>query len=229
VSRWRRCGAVLVSTALAVLVAATVLLVTQVTARHTEPGPLLGAVLDGSDRRALAALPIRRGAAPPPVDPAVDLTDPQAVARAYLGGARAARSDDSGHTHLQAAGYAAPGSPPAAVGLLVLDPPPPGQVRTATVTALDLVAEDDADLRRAYRATITTTTGPARGTPRPPGGPAAATPGGPAAATPGGPAAATPGGPAAVATTTAYVVLARQPDGRWLVTADTPDLPEGDD
>ena len=106
--------------------------------------------------------------------------------------------DDAGRTHLQAASYAAPGSPPAAVGVLVLDPPPPGQVRTAAVSALDLVAADDGDRRRGYRATVATATGP-------------------------------PGGTAVAAVTTAYVVLARQPDGRWLVTTDTPELPEGDD
>jgi hypothetical protein len=83
----------------------------------------------------------------------------------------------------------------------VLDPPPTGQVRTASVTALDLVAEDDEGLRRGYRATVTTATGP--------------------------PGAAPPQGVRAVGT--AYVVLARQPDGRWLVTTDTPDVPEGDD
>ena len=35
-----------------------------------------------------------------------------------------------------------------------------------------------------------------------------------------------PGGPAVPAVTTAYVVLARQPDGRWLVVGDTPTLPD---
>jgi hypothetical protein len=188
--------------ALVVLVAVLApLAVTLLTGRgDTEPGPPLGAALDGSDRRSLDAVPVRRGAAPPAVDPAVDLADPQAVARAYLVGARSAGSDDGGRTHLHAAGYAAPGSPPAAVGVLVLDPPPPGRVRTAAVTALDLVAEDDADLRRGYRATVATTTGP-------PGGTAV--------------------GPPAVSA--AYVVLDRQADGHWLVTADTPDVPEGDD
>jgi len=160
-------------------------------------GPPLGAVLDDADRRALDAVPLRRGAAPGPADPAVDLTDPVAVARAYLAAARAAGADDGGHTHLRAAGYAAPGSPPAAVGVVVLDAPPPGQVRTADVTAVELVAADGADLRRGYRATVTTATGP-------------------------------PGGPALHRASTAYLVLARQPDDRWLVVADTPDLPEED-
>ena len=161
-------------------------------------GPPLGAVLDGPDRRALDAVPVRRGAAPVPADPAVDLTDPQAVVRAYLVAARATTADDRDHTHLRAAAYAERGSPPATVGAIVLDPPPPGQVRTATVTALDLVAADEADRRRGYRATVTTETGPAAAT------------------------------RSATTVTVAYVVLARQPDGRWLVAADSPVLP-GDD
>jgi hypothetical protein len=166
---------------------------------HADPdGPPLGAVLDGPDRQLLDAVPVRRGPPAPPADPAVDLADPEAVARAYLVAARAAAPDDTGRTHLQAASYAAPGSPPAAVGVLVLDPPPPGQVRTAAVSALDLVAVDDGDRRRGYRAAVATATGP-------------------------------PGAAAVPAVATTYVVLARQPDGRWLVTTDTPELPEGDD
>jgi hypothetical protein len=96
---------------------------------------------------------------------------------------------------LQAAGYAAPGSPPAAVGVVVLDPPPPDQVRTAAVGAVDLLVSDGADRRRGYRATVLTATG-------------------------------SPGGAATPAVTTAYVVLAREPDGRWLVTVDTPTPPD---
>jgi hypothetical protein len=161
-------------------------------------GPPLGAVLDGPDRQVLDAVPILRGAAAPPADPAVDPTDPVAVARAYLVAARSAGADDAGRTRLQAASYAAPGSPPAAVGVLVLDPPPRGQVRTAAVSTLDLVAADGADRRRGYVAGVTTATGP-------------------------------PGGPFVPAVATAYVALTRQPDGRWLVTTDTSELPEGDD
>jgi hypothetical protein len=159
------------------------------------PGPPLGAVLDEADRRALDAEPVRRGADPPPVDPAVDLTDPAAVARAYLTAARAGDPDDGGRTRLRAAGYAVPGSPPGTVGVLVLDPPPPGQVRTASVATLDLVAADPADRRRGYRASVATATGP-------------------------------PGGAAVLGLVPAYVVLARQPDGRWLVTTDTPESAE---
>ena len=57
------------------------------------PGPPLGAVLDGNDRRALGAVPMRRGAGPPPADPAVDFTDPLVVARTYLAAARSATPD----------------------------------------------------------------------------------------------------------------------------------------
>jgi hypothetical protein len=174
----------------AVVLTAAVLLV-----HRDDPGPPLGAVLDGPDRRALGAVPLQRGADPPPADPAVDRTDPTAVARAYLCAARAVTADDQRRTRRQASPYAAPGSP-AAVGLVVLDPPPPGQLRMATVTALDLAAAADDDERRGYRASVTTSTGP-------------------------------PGGVATTAVTTAYVVLARQPDGRWLVVADALDLLEG--
>lgn len=159
-----------------------------------EDGPPLGAVLDDADRRVLQAEPVRRGTAAA-ADPAVDLTDPAAVARAYLAAARESVVDEAGRTRLQAAGYAEPGSPPAAVGVVVLDPPPPGQVRTVTVGAVDLVTADGGDRRRGYRATVATATGPL-------------------------------GDPAAPVVTTAYLVLARQPDGRWLVTADTPTLPD---
>ena len=195
-SRLLHAATAVVAAALVVLGAA--LAVPLLLLRDPDPGPPLGAVLDGPDRRLLDAVPLRRGPDPPLADPAVDLTDPVAVARAYLVAARAAGPDDAGRTRRQAASYAAPGSPPAAVGVLVLDPPPRGQVRAAAVPDLDLVAADDADRRRGYRATVATATGP-------------------------------PGGATVPAVATAYVALARQPDGRWLVTTDTPDLPEGDD
>lgn len=161
----------------------------------------IGVVLTDDDRRALSAVPVERGADGSPVDPGVDLTDPEAVARAYLAAAHSASPDDGGRTHLRAAGYAAPGSPPASVGVLVLDAPPPGTVRTATVTGLELVAADRRGERRGYRAEIGTATG-------------------------------VPGMAAEVDLVDGHVVLSRQPDGRWLVTADppaTPDLPAGDD
>ena len=97
--------------------------------RPDEPG---GAVLSDDDRRALAAAPALRGADAAPVDPAVDLTDPEAVARAYLVAAHSLVPGDADHTQRRATGYARPGSP-AAVGVVVLDPPP-GAHRTAVVT-----------------------------------------------------------------------------------------------
>jgi hypothetical protein len=190
-----RLAAVIVGVLVVVLAAAAVPAVLE----GDPSGPPLGAVLDETDRRALDAVPVRRGAAPVPADPAVDLTNPQAVLRAYLGAARAASADDRDRTHLRAAAYAEPGSPPAAVGVLVLDPPPPGEARTAAVTALELVATDEADERRGYRATVTTSTGPTATT------------------------------VSATTVSAAYVVLAGQADGRWLVAADSPALPDGDD
>lgn len=132
-------------------------------ARPPSGEPPSGAALSVDDRRAVDAAPVLRGAEPAPVDPAVDLTDPEAVARAYLAAAYSVAPDDAGHTHLRAAGYAVPGSPPATVGLLVLDPPPAGSLRTATVTALELVAADRTDRRRGYRAEVGTATGPPGG------------------------------------------------------------------
>jgi hypothetical protein len=163
--------------------------------RPDEPG---GAVLSDDDRRALAAAPALRGADAAPVDPAVDLTDPEAVARAYLVAARSLVPGDAGHTQRRATGYARPGSP-AAVGVVVLDPPPPGARRTAVVTALELAGASAE--RRGYRAALRTET-------------------------------ARPGGPVAAARQQALVVLARSPDGRWRVVAETtgdPDLPAGED
>jgi hypothetical protein len=162
--------------------------------------PPLG-VISEEDRIALDAVPVERGAPPAPADPAVDLTDPDAVARAYLAAAHSIAPEDAGHTHLRGAAYAVPGSPPATVGVVVVDPPPPGSARTATVTALELAAVDQGNNRRGYRAEVGTATGP-------------------------------PGGPLTVGVAERYVVLAHQPDGRWLVAADspaTPDLPAGED
>ncbi len=124
----------------------------------------LGGVLSDADRHDLAAIPLQRGADQAPVDPSVDFTDPEAVARAYLSAARSVSPADLGRTHLRAAGYAAPGSPAATVGVVVIDAPPAGSVRTATVTALELIAADQGNNRRGYEAEIGTATGP-------PGGP----------------------------------------------------------
>jgi hypothetical protein len=163
--------------------------------------PPLGAAISEEDRAAVDAPPVNRGDAPAAVDPTVDLTDPEAVARAYLATAHSTTSGDTGRTHLRAAGYAVPGTAPGTVGVVVVDPPPPGSLRTAAVTALELVAADHDGVRRGYRAEVGTATGP-------------------------------PGGSVVVDLVTRYVVLARQPDGRWLVAADspaTPDLPAGED
>jgi hypothetical protein len=180
-----------VAVVVALLAAATFLL-----APNREPGPPRMVVLDGPARPALDALPIRRGDGPLPADPAVDLTDPEAVARAYLVAAGSVVAADTGRAHLRAASYAAPGSPPATVGTVVLDPAPSGQTRTAVVTALELVAMNRSNLRRGYLASISTATG-------------------------------SPGALAVVDDFTAYLVLARQPDGRWLVVADTSEQPDG--
>ena len=115
-------NAVIIRMATAALAAAAVvvLVVAGLAAllRPDEPG---GAVLSDDDRRALAAAPALRGADAAPVDPAVDLTDPEAVARAYLVAAHSLVPGDAGHTQRRATGYARPGSP-AAVGVVVLDP-----------------------------------------------------------------------------------------------------------
>jgi hypothetical protein len=182
--------------AAAAITALVVLLVGAAGAR--EAPPVGHGVLSGQDRAELGAVEVRRGADPAPVDPAVDLTDPEAVARAYLAAAHTIRPGDAGRTQLRAAGYAVPGSPAAAVGVVVLDPPPGGQQRTATVTGLRLTAADASGGRRGYRAEVGTATG-------------------------------APGGPQSVDLATSWIVLALQADGRWLVAADTPDLPSGED
>ncbi len=154
-----------------------------------------GPVVDADDRAALDAAPVFRGADAPPADAGVTLTDPDAVVRAYLAAALSVTADDAGRTHLRAAPYAVPGSGPATVGVLVLDAPPPGEARTATVRDLQLVAADRGDRRRGYRAAIEIRTGPAAG-------------------------------PLGTTTGTRSVVVARQPDGRWLVAADGPENPD---
>ena len=184
----------------AALAAATVvLLVVAALAALPRPDDLGGGVLSADDRRALAAAPALRGADPAPPNPAVDLTDPAAVTRAYLVAAHSLGPGDAGHTQRRAAAYTQPGSP-ATVGVVVLDPPPPGAYRTAAVTGLKLAgAYGD---RSGYRAVLRTETGP-------------------------------PGGPIAVEQRQALVVLARTPDGRWRVVAETtgsdPDFPVGED
>lgn len=157
--------------------------------------------LDADDRRAVEAEPVLRGAAAPAADPGVTVTDPEAVARAYLQAAHSVEPADAGRTHLRAAPYAVPGTAAATVGVLVLDAPPAGTVRTATVRSLELVAADRGDRRRGYLAAIETRTQ-------------------------------APGATPVDRVVTGHVVLARQPDGRWLVAAETagnPDLAAGED
>ena len=158
-------NAVITRMAAAALAAATiVLLVVAAVAALPQPADLTsGGVLSADDRRALAAAPALRGADPAPPDPTVDLTDPTAVARAYLVAAHSLVPGDAGHTQRRAAGYARPGSP-AAVGVVVLDPPPTGAYRTAVVTGLEAAgAYGD---RRGFRAALRIETGR-------PGGPVA--------------------------------------------------------
>ncbi len=139
----------------AALAAVTVVLLT--VAALPRPADLAaGGVLSDDERRALAATPALRGADPAPPDPSVDLTDSAAVARAYLAAAHSLVPGDAGRTQRRAAGYARPGSPAAAVGVVVLDPPPPGAYRTAVVTGLEPAGADGN--RRGYRAALRTET-----------------------------------------------------------------------
>ncbi|NMI00900.1 hypothetical protein, partial [Pseudonocardia acidicola] len=158
-NRLRRVAAPLVAAGLAVV---AVVLAVLVPGRPSAGQPP-GTVLSELDRGELDAAAVRRGADPPAVDSGVDLTDPEAVARAYLVAAHTAAPGDAGRTRRRATGYAEPGSPPAEVGVVVLDAPPRGAVRTASVTALELVAADRRDSRRGYRATVATVTGPGPG------------------------------------------------------------------
>ena len=137
--------------------ATVVLLVAAAAAALHRPEELTsGGVLSDDDRRALAASPALRGAEPAPPDPAVDLTDPAAVVRAYLTAAHSLVPGDAGHTQRRAAAYARPGTP-AAVGVVVLDPPPQGGYRNAVVTALELAGSEGN--RRGYRAELRTEAG----------------------------------------------------------------------
>jgi len=154
--------------------------------------PIPGPVVDAGDRAALGPAPVLRGADAPPPDPGVTLTDPEAVVRAYLQAAHGIDPGDGGRTHLRAAPYAVPGTAAATVGVLVVDPPPPGTRRTASVRSLELEAADRADRRRGYLAAVETRTS----------------------------------GEAAGTVFTSTVVVARQPDGCWLVAAETPENPD---
>ncbi|TCK26940.1 hypothetical protein [Pseudonocardia endophytica] len=157
------------------------------------PGPS-PSVLSSDDRAVLGGPDVERGDLPPAVGyPVPDGAD--AVARAYLVAAYAAGPSDAGRTRLDAARYAEPGSPPAVVGVTVVDAPPPGARRVAAVEQLTDAASDPDDTRRAFLATVRTTTG-------------------------------APGESAASSRLLTRVVVHRQPDGRWLVVAETPDTPD---
>lgn len=187
-----------VVTAVAVVATAVVVTVAALLPRALSSDVPPGGALSDRDRAYLAAAPVARGADAPPADPTVDRTDPDAVARAYLAAAYSVGPGDAGATQRRAAAYAAPESVPVVVGALVLDPPRPGSLRTATVTGLQLDAASADGARRGYRAELGMATAP-------------------------------PGAPAAVTLTHVRVALARAPDGRWLVTSDTADLPTGED
>jgi hypothetical protein len=127
-----------------------------------------GGTLSAADRAALDAAPVRRGDDPGGPDPAVDLRDPVAVARAYVVAGYGLRDTDAGRTNRRAVPYAAPATPPATVGVLVADPPPAGQRTAVTVTAVTLLGADEADRRRGYLVGYGTRAEPS-GTPGPPG------------------------------------------------------------
>ena len=154
--------------------------------------------LSPADRDALAAAPVNPGSVPTGPDPAVDLTDPRAVATAYVTAAYSARDTDSGLTNRAATPYAAPGTPPNTVGVLVLSPPPPGHSRTATVTDVTQCAGEPTGERRAYLVGYRSAEH--------------------LAADPG----------AAGARQIRYLLLVRQFDGRWLVAGDTTDAQVGE-
>jgi hypothetical protein len=84
-----------------------------------------------------------------------------------------------------------PTNPDSGTGLLVTDPPPTGSSRTIEVVAVDEWARDETGDRIAYEVIYQRHVSPTI----------------PAGAT-------LPDGPSRVT----YVAVARQPDGRWLVT-----------
>lgn len=173
----------LVSIALVLLVAG---LVGRLLDGSDRPAP----VLDPQDRAALGGQDIVRGD-PPAVTYPVP-ADPDAVARGYLVAAYAATPGDAGRTRLDAARYAEPGSPPAVVGVPVLDPPVQGARRVAAVDALVPASAAPQRARLSYLAEVRMTTG-------------------------------SPGAAVRTSLLRTQIVVHRQPDGRWLVVAETPD------
>lgn len=139
------------------------------------------------------------GMGPGPPGIAVDPRDPAAVATAYVTLAHSAVAEDAGRPNRRATQWAEPGSVPDRVGVVVLDPPPPGAIRSAHVVSLELVAADPDDNRRLYVADVVETTaglGTAAGR---------------------------------ETTGRDDLLLVRQPDGRWLVRSATPAAPAGAD
>ena len=154
--------------------------------------------LTPADRDALAQTPVDPGTAAPAPDPAVDLTDPVAVAKAYVVAAYSLRDTDAGHTNRRATGYAAPSTPPNTVGVLVLTPPAAGHTSTVAVTDVTQVSGEPTDVRRGYIVGFRTTDR--------------------------SPSATTNVSDRQIR----YLVLARQFDGRWLVAGDTADAQVGE-
>jgi hypothetical protein len=140
--------------------------------------------------------------APPsqPVDtappPVAPITDPEQAAIAYLVAAETVSSDDAGRRHRRAEPYVAEENPSSASGVLVTDAPPAGSSRTIEVVSVSEWARNDA--RIAYEITYQPYLSPSI----------------PASDD------RTAEGPARVT----YVVVAREPEGHWLVTLHSPEL-----
>jgi hypothetical protein len=133
----------------------------------------------------------------PPSQPAVPLSDPQAVAGAYVVAAESVTSDDAGRRHHRASVYMAPTNPARTTGLLVTDAPPAGRWRVVTVVWVAEHARNDDLGRIAYQVAYQRHLSPT-----------------------------TPSG-ALVSegeTRATYVVVERQPDGDWLVLSQADQL-----
>lgn len=160
-----------------------------------------GAAFSSAERDSLGAAPVGRGATPAAPDPLVEFTDAAEVGRAYVHAAYSVLATDAGLTNRRAVPYAAPGTPPAEVGVLPLDTPPPGQRTDAVVTDVTQVGGEPTGTRRGYLVGYHAVTVPVAST------------------------APSPTAPAVTATPrrTRYLLLTRQFDGRWLVAGDSQD------
>lgn len=149
-------------------------------------------------RRAVPAPPELPGESAPAASPGLDFTRPEDVAHAYLIAAHSLRDTDRNTTNRRVLPYLAPTNPDNPRGLVVTDAPPAGQETTAAIDQLRVATADQAGQMIAYEATWSVSTG-------------------------------TVGQPAAAPQRhTSFVVLQRQPDGRWLVTRESVDLQPGD-